>query len=1485
MEPKITPDVPHTLLKTYNNSSSTKVPPKKPLPKPPVTAADQKVQHASNDVLQKTGAGVKSVSKPGLLDKSTFQQQDSSGNPVPQKKELPPFKQIVESCTPPVISAEETEGRRLLEAKLAGSSAELSPEESMTLLMECLRLGNIEAEKARGKDLVVLAGNTEVGKSTFINFACGCEMESKPARELGINIAGKRIVVKKGSAVPELMPIGHSRQSMTFIPKLATDAKGLTYCDTPGFHDTRGFEIKVANAINIRNVLRQARSVKVVILINYKSFELERGQSVLKTFKTIKKLFGSIDNLEASLGSVVLGISHVPRKATEDKTEDLEDLKKWICDVDNVIQDPNKLNIFQTLANRLFIFDPCGHTDLIYDGALVKDDQIRNKIEELEAVQDSKKIFQTALTDEDRLNIHKFADNVTSKIVAILNSSPLNEQDCSSIERLYKSLNTLKTIESEYVDNLINSSKKELLSYLTSLSHQFEICCVKGIGELLEEAESLHSQIQLVVKHLDDGEIYKALKLDELQRKLSFFKKTLMAKEAVLFLQGLEEKFRDACLQRNFISAKDVQSTIREKITQFDREFDETSVQKPFEIMEIDSFYEESKAKYDEEIKKQEDLQREKARLDLEQKNQQRMMSDQAKKKVELKKERYRQLLEGLDAERARLKQEKENAFRQKYSEFENYDYDSPLNKALRKGKNASELPKCSPDSMSLNIACHEKNPELVKAVIKMGAKPDKHTLTEAFYSNNQDILEAVLKAVMNLKVKVDNNALTYACMYSRNIETVNQVIALGAAPNEHTLTEACKSNNSAIVKAVLSAGAKPHLLTISAAKKTGNPEIINLVKGAVQNSSGYLNLLLKNLINTFTYNDQIEKELNEEIGDAFAWGAKPDENTLILYFNKRSHLKIDFLRQILQFSPKIDLKAINACVQGDCPQEILKALLEKGVKTDQTTLEAFLKSENQNESNFMLILNASTLDDDQKRDWVVTNSMYHLIPVCIKNGLKFKEDTLFQIYRNCNKEFFLSLLNKGLKVDKEVWKSIISKGDIETAKILIKKGMAPPENALDKSIKSNEPKEMFKYLESVGCKPTKASLTVACGYNKKLIPKLLDLGVVPDENTLSTAIRSGKKKLVNKMIEIGAKPDSESLVFYLRASKLGRKLIKKLDKPIDVESLKQIGWITDPVILQQMIDEALKPESKALSLAISNGDEDHSSSATKKLVMTLLQMGAKPSSDTLTLACRSTDLEIVEAVIKADAKPDKNTCEEAYETGYSKIIQAILACGALPSETCINHACRTKDIEIVRDLLEMGILPPQSSLSVACSTGVYEIVQLLIQHGAEPDNKTLRKACKTGDIQIVKAVLEAGAEPDDETVRIACETGDIEIVNAVLEVGAKPSGSDVKIALQRDRNMALALLKAGAKVSEDCGLELSEIIKMKDVELLEIICASSSAKVFYFPGACEANDVDIVKTLVIWGAEGELNSRKAAKETGDPEIIKLVNFSSVLRW
>lgn len=546
----------------------------------------------------------------------------------------------------------------ILDRKLDDPSFKLSADESIALLSQCMNLGEREAQNAVGKELVVFIGNTQAGKSTLVNYLYGCEMEGKTPKELGITgFHGKLIVVKPTSPLKEIMPIGHSKKSMTFMPKIETDHQGVTYCDCPGFLDNRGFEINIANAVNVKRAFIKAKSVRVVILINHHSLLTDRARGLSDMIRICADLFGSKENLIHYKDSILLGISQLPAIPAEDEGAELEDLKKFIRETH--LTDPFEVNTLQFLAERLFIYDPLNRTNLTYQGAWSRETVLRN-LAELTPIEDPIKIFKTVLNAEDERGMRYICDEIKGKILSIFTHFSLYEKDYKAIAEYQKSLNTLEIIENPYALKLIGEIRAAITAEFSKMVHRFDVCCADATSQLVDDAAEILKDLKTGIVYFDSA-MQAEVNVPELEKRFNALMKKKQAIAAALELQDLEKKFRDYCVNQNFTEAKFVFGTIKEKVAFFEKEFAETQIPHRINSDELNSLYDKTKRQYDEACKEEEDHRRQVEELKEQRRNQERIIEEQRRRENELQEENARQQKIARKAEKARAEQERIN--------------------------------------------------------------------------------------------------------------------------------------------------------------------------------------------------------------------------------------------------------------------------------------------------------------------------------------------------------------------------------------------------------------------------------------------------------------------------------------------------------------------------------------------------------------------------------------------------------------------------------------------------------------------------------------------------------------------------------------------------------------------------------------------------------------------------------------------------------
>ena len=68
-------------------------------------------------------------------------------------------------------------------------------------------------------------------------------------------------------------------------------------------------------------MIHRARSVRVVVLLNYSSLKADRGRGVRDLTNILTDLFGRADNLLNNAPSILLGVSQLPKTYDGDVVE------------------------------------------------------------------------------------------------------------------------------------------------------------------------------------------------------------------------------------------------------------------------------------------------------------------------------------------------------------------------------------------------------------------------------------------------------------------------------------------------------------------------------------------------------------------------------------------------------------------------------------------------------------------------------------------------------------------------------------------------------------------------------------------------------------------------------------------------------------------------------------------------------------------------------------------------------------------------------------------------------------------------------------------------------------------------------------------------------------------------------------------------------------------------------------------------------------
>ncbi|XP_043483460.1 uncharacterized protein LOC122511950 [Leptopilina heterotoma] len=179
---------------------------------------------------------------------------------------------------------------------------------------------NYSTRIGSNEDAIICLGATRSGKSTLINYLMGNELKGIQNSKY----AEHKIVQANNESIgPE---IGQGPTSKTTIPTKWTSNKLLGYSifDAPGFDDNRGPVQDITNSFYLYLLMRNVKSLKFVLVIDFGDIERDTTIPFLKLLHNFENFFG--DKFAMFFSSISVIFTKVPSEIDETEV-DIEMIK------------------------------------------------------------------------------------------------------------------------------------------------------------------------------------------------------------------------------------------------------------------------------------------------------------------------------------------------------------------------------------------------------------------------------------------------------------------------------------------------------------------------------------------------------------------------------------------------------------------------------------------------------------------------------------------------------------------------------------------------------------------------------------------------------------------------------------------------------------------------------------------------------------------------------------------------------------------------------------------------------------------------------------------------------------------------------------------------------------------------------------------------------------------------------------------------------
>ncbi|CAF3541480.1 unnamed protein product [Rotaria socialis] len=339
------------------------------------------------------------------------------------------------------------------------------------------------AELIRDKDILLLVGETGSGKSTTIQFLAGSEMKEV------------QVEIEPGKFLDHITPIGpvknpelnnvtsspfHKSETRYITPVTIPlkDILGshetdiITLCDAPGFSDTAGVEVDIANSVGVIEALKGTKSVKILALSSYQSLG-DRGEGIQRLAHILINMMHKIDD---RLDAIIYAFTKYPEKKNINAV--LTDIKNQKVNKDRFLRsDTAFVTVLSDMIDKTegdtYKIDPI-HGDR---KRLIK------KLKRTKGIQHPEEVFQFSIGRETRTSISNHVEKDKSSIICAMKYK--------NNELVIYYLNDLKTLHNLTKQNFVQVAYESSIRWISEYINKYCMEIMRKFNRVLGSRDRL----------------------------------------------------------------------------------------------------------------------------------------------------------------------------------------------------------------------------------------------------------------------------------------------------------------------------------------------------------------------------------------------------------------------------------------------------------------------------------------------------------------------------------------------------------------------------------------------------------------------------------------------------------------------------------------------------------------------------------------------------------------------------------------------------------------------------------------------------------------------------------------------------------------------------------------------------------------------------------------------------------------------------------